>query len=78
MNPTTPRTPVAGHPVARRALSLRGELLLGILLPVLLFVGFNTFSLYRQTLSSLHTAYDRTLLASAKSCLLYTSDAADE
>ena len=67
MNPTTPRTPVAGHPVARRALSLRGELLLGILLPVLLFVGFNTFSLYRQTLSSLHTAYDRTLLASAKS-----------
>lgn len=52
--------------MARRALSLRGELLLGILLPVLFFVGFNTFSLYR-TLSSLHTAYDRTLPASAKS-----------
>ncbi|NMM81985.1 sensor histidine kinase [Acidovorax sp. SRB_14] len=50
-----------------RALSLRGQLLLGILLPVLLFIAFNTFSLYRQTLASLHTAYDRTLLASAKS-----------
>ena len=47
--------------------SLRGQLLLGILLPVVLFIGFNTWSLYRQTLASLHTAYDRTLLASAKS-----------
>ncbi len=47
--------------------SLRRRLLLGILLPVALFVGFNTFSLYRQTLNSLNTAYDRTLLASAKS-----------
>lgn len=58
------------QPPARRswpALSLRGQLLVGILLPVVLFVGFNTFSLYRQTLASLHTAYDRTLLASAKS-----------
>ncbi|WP_422846130.1 sensor histidine kinase [Acidovorax sp. M2(2025)] len=47
--------------------SLRRRLLLGILLPVALFIGFNTFSLYRQTLASLNTAYDRTLLASAKS-----------
>ena len=47
--------------------SLRRRLLLGILLPVALFVGFNTFSLYQQTLTSLNTAYDRTLLASAKS-----------
>ena len=47
--------------------SLRGQLLLGILLPVALLVGFNTWSLYRQALASLHTAYDRTLLASAKS-----------
>ncbi|MFY3386613.1 sensor histidine kinase [Paracidovorax sp. MALMAid1276] len=47
--------------------SLRRRLLLGILVPVTLFVGFNTFSLYRQTLDSLNTAYDRTLLASAKS-----------
>ena len=50
-----------------RALSLRGQLLLGILLPVVVFIAFNTFSLYSQTLTSLHTAYDRTLLASAKS-----------
>lgn len=50
-----------------RTLSLRGQLLAGILLPVVLFVAFNTLSLYRQTLSSLNTAYDRTLLASAKS-----------
>jgi len=50
-----------------RTLSLRGQLLAGILLPVVLFVAFNTLSLYRQTLSSLHTAYDSTLLASAKS-----------
>lgn len=47
--------------------SLRRRLLLGILLPVALFIVFNTISLYEQTLSSLNTAYDRTLLASAKS-----------
>ncbi len=47
--------------------SLRRRLLLGILLPVVLFIGFNTYSLYQQTLASLNTAYDRTLLASAKS-----------
>jgi len=47
--------------------SLRRRLLLGILLPVVLFIGFNSFSLYRQMLASLNTAYDRTLLASAKS-----------
>lgn len=47
--------------------SLRKRLLLGILAPVALFIGFNTLSLYRQTLASLNTAYDRTLLASAKS-----------
>ncbi len=47
--------------------SLRRRLLLGILLPVALFIAFNTYSLYQQTLASLNTAYDRTLLASAKS-----------
>lgn len=47
--------------------SLRRQLLLGILVPVLAFIGFNTYSLYRESLQSLHTAYDRTLLASAKS-----------
>ncbi len=49
-----------------RRLSLRGRLLLGILLPVLGFVLLNTVSLYRQALRSADTAYDRTLLASAK------------
>eukprot|EP01034_Spumella_vulgaris_P042098 gene42099-52188_t len=47
--------------------SLRRRLLLGILLPVVAFISFNTYSLYYQTLASLNTAYDRTLLASAKS-----------
>lgn len=48
-------------------LSLRSRLLLGILLPVLGVVLVNTVSLYRQALRSADTAYDRTLLASAKS-----------
>ncbi len=47
-------------------LSLRSTLWLGILLPVLAFVVINTVSLYRQALRSADTAYDRTLLASAK------------
>lgn len=49
------------------AWSLRRLLLTGILLPVLLLIALNAWSLYQQTLASLHTAYDRTLLASAKS-----------
>ena len=47
--------------------SLRRLLLTGILLPVLALIALNAWSLYGQTLFSLHTAYDRTLLASAKS-----------
>ena len=50
-----------------RATSLRRYLLAGILIPVCLLVIINTFSLYRQTFAALNTAYDRTLLASAKS-----------
>ena len=50
----------------RRALSLRQRLLAGILVPVLLFVLLNSVSLYRQALHAADTAYDRTLLASAK------------
>jgi two-component system, OmpR family, sensor histidine kinase TctE len=46
--------------------SLRRQLLLGILLPVLALVAFNSVSLYRQALAAANTAYDRTLLASAK------------
>ncbi|CAN5539279.1 sensor histidine kinase [soil metagenome] len=54
--------------VARLAplLSLRSRLLLGILLPVTLFIVVNSVSLYRQSLAAATTAYDRTLLASAK------------
>jgi len=48
-------------------LSMRSRLLLGILLPVLVIVAVNTMSLYRQALGSADIAYDRTLLASAKS-----------
>jgi two-component system sensor histidine kinase TctE len=42
-------------------------LLLGILLPIGLFVFINTVSLYRQALDAVNVAYDRTLLASTKS-----------
>ena len=49
------------------ASSLRRRLLLGILVPVSLFIAVNTFSQYRQALAAANTAYDRTLLASAKS-----------
>ncbi|NRT57869.1 sensor histidine kinase [Sphaerotilus uruguayifluvii] len=47
-------------------LSLRAELLAGILLPVALLIVINTVSLYREALDSADIAYDRTLLASAK------------
>ncbi|MCY4746479.1 sensor histidine kinase N-terminal domain-containing protein [Pelomonas sp. UHG3] len=47
-------------------LSMRARLLWGILLPVGLIVAINTVSLYRDTLRAVDTAYDRTLLASAK------------
>ncbi|MDB5931568.1 MAG: integral rane sensor signal transduction histidine kinase [Polaromonas sp.] len=50
-----------------RAVSLRRYLLLGILLPVGLLVIMNTVGLYGQALGAVNTAYDRTLLASAKS-----------
>ena len=50
------------HPV-----SLRRYLLAGILLPVGLFVLINAITLYGKTLAAVNTAYDRTLLASAKS-----------
>ena len=54
-------------PALVRTRSLRRQLLAGILVPLLLIVAFNTWSLYHQALGALHTAYDRTLLASAKS-----------
>jgi two-component system, OmpR family, sensor histidine kinase TctE len=48
------------------AISLRRQLLLGILVPVVIVLVVNTFILYRQALGAVNTAYDRTLLASAK------------
>ena len=47
-------------------LSLRSYLLLGILLPVALFILIDTLVIYRQALAAINIAYDRTLLASAK------------
>jgi len=55
-----------GPRFALQRISLRRFLLLGILVPVLGFVVINTFTLYRQALAAADTAYDRTLLASAK------------
>jgi two-component system, OmpR family, sensor histidine kinase TctE len=51
----------------KRTTSLRRTLLIGILVPICLFVTIDTFFLYRQALAAINTAYDRTLLASAKS-----------
>jgi two-component system, OmpR family, sensor histidine kinase TctE len=53
-------------PLAALPASLTRYLLAGILLPVLLFVVLNTYSMYTQALASANLAYDRTLLASAK------------
>lgn len=49
------------------AISLRRYLLLGILVPIALFMLVDTVTLYRQALTAVNIAYDRTLLASAKS-----------
>ncbi len=50
----------------KSSLSLRRHLLIGILMPIALFIVVDTFSLYRQALGAVNVAYDRTLLASAK------------
>ena len=47
-------------------ISLRRRLLWGILLPVMFFILIDSFVIYRQSLTAANTAYDRTLLASAK------------
>ncbi|MES2947795.1 MAG: sensor histidine kinase N-terminal domain-containing protein [Pseudomonadota bacterium] len=54
------------HPATSAPLSLRRHLLVGILVPIVLFVLVDTYSLYRQALTAVNIAYDRTLLASAK------------
>ena len=50
-----------------RLRSLRARLMVGILVPITLFIVINSALLYRQSLAAATTAYDRTLLASAKS-----------
>jgi two-component system sensor histidine kinase TctE len=50
-----------------RTVSLRSYLLAGILVPVGIVVAVNAVTLYGKTLQAVNTAYDRTLLASAKS-----------
>jgi two-component system sensor histidine kinase TctE len=57
----------APNGIEPKPVSLRRTLLLGILLPLGLFVLINTVVLYRQALAAADTAYDRTLLATAKS-----------
>jgi two-component system, OmpR family, sensor histidine kinase TctE len=52
--------------VIRRG-SLRRQLLIGILLPTAALIALNTVVLYRQALRAADAAYDRTLLATAKS-----------
>ena len=47
--------------------SLRWQLLAGIVLPIAAFVAFDAWSTYRRVLGSINTAYDRSLLASARS-----------
>jgi two-component system sensor histidine kinase TctE len=51
----------------KRPASLRLQLMIGILVPVIAVVAINTVSVYRQALHAADVAYDRTLLASAKS-----------
>jgi len=60
------RRKTASQPTRAGVMSLRRYLLLGILLPIGLLIVINTVSLYRQTLGAINIAYDRTLLASAK------------
>ena len=57
---------MAGSNNTPRPISLRRHLLVGILVPIALFVVVDTYSLYRQALGAVNIAYDRTLLASAK------------
>lgn len=53
-------------PHTSRTWSLRKQLLTGILLPVTACIALNIWWDYRSSLEVLHTAYDRSLLASAK------------
>ena len=65
---TTHRSSAKPSRALRRLLptSLRAQLLLGILLPVAAFIAIHSVNLYREAMQAANTAYDRTLLASAK------------
>ena len=65
MNVNAPQAAPRPAPASRHS-SLRRRLLVGILLPVLVFVAIDAASLYRSSLDAADMAYDRTLLASAK------------
>jgi two-component system, OmpR family, sensor histidine kinase TctE len=67
LEPSALEKTAAAEATGQRAISLRRYLLTGILLPVGVLIIVNTASLYRQALAAVNTAYDRTLLASAKS-----------
>jgi two-component system sensor histidine kinase TctE len=49
-----------------RARSLRSRLVVGIMVPALLLIALDGISVYDTALAAANTAYDRTLLASAK------------
>ncbi len=53
-------------PTPARPRSLRRTLLAGILLPVIALLAVNGITLYQRALAAANTAYDRSLLASAK------------
>ena len=59
-------SPSAASCAAAPSASLRRQLLTGILLPVLACIALNLWWGYQSALDALHTAYDRSLLASAK------------
>ncbi len=54
------------QPTPARPRSLRRTLLAGILLPVIALLAVNGITLYQRALAAANTAYDRSLLASAK------------
>ncbi|OWQ49140.1 sensor histidine kinase [Roseateles noduli] len=59
-------SPSPSRPRRRRLSSMRSRLLVGILVPVGLLIAANAHRLYEDALRAIDTAYDRTLLASAK------------
>ncbi len=54
-------------PPRRRLRSIRRRLMIPIIATLVVFFSIDAYQLYRNTLRSVNTAYDRTLLASARS-----------